>query len=176
MIRTMVISLITAAAMAVIPAIGLLAAEPDANPHMIACLKKSAEMNQAKITLGQLAGDRGANPRIRQFGLQMAGAHKRLNEEVQGLAATKGVPLPSELNEEHKQRVRELSKLTGHAFDREYMAYILRDHQSAVNEFEEHMQLVEDPDVLHWMARTLPLLRFNVEDARWTKNAMQTNP
>ena len=176
MIRSMVISLITAAAVAAIPAIGLLAAEPEAKPHTIACLKKSAEMNQAKITLGQLAGDRGANPRIRQFGLQMAGIHKRLNEEVQGLAATKGIPLSSELNEEHKQKVKEFSQLTGHAFDREYMAYILRDHQNAVNEFEEHMQLVEDPDVLHWMAKTLPLLRFNVEDARWTKNAMQTNP
>ena len=176
MIRSMVISLITAAAVAAIPAIGLLAAEPDANPHTVACLKKSVEMNQAKITLGQLAGDRGANPRIRQFGLQMASAHKRLSEEIQGLTTTKGVQLSSELNDEHKQKVKDLSQLSGHAFDREYLAYILRDHQNSANEFEEHMQVVEDSDVLHWLARTLPLLRAHVEEARGIKYALQTTP
>jgi putative membrane protein len=106
----------------------------------------------------------------------MASAHKRMSEEVQGLATAKGVPLSSELNEEHKQKVKEFSQLTGHAFDREYMTYILRDHQNSANEFEEHMQLVEDSDVLHWIARTLPLLRAHVEEARGIKYAMQTTP
>ncbi|MFO0700777.1 MAG: DUF4142 domain-containing protein [Nitrospira sp.] len=176
MIRTIVISLVTAGAMAVIPATGLLGAEPEAKPHTVACLKKATEMNQAKTALGQLAGDRGANPRVRQFGLQMASAHKKLSEEVQGLATAKGVQLSSELNEEHKQKVKEFSQLSGHAFDREYMAYILRDHQNSANEFDEHMLMVEDPDVLHWIARTLPLLRAHVEEARGIKYALQTNP
>jgi putative membrane protein len=176
MIRTMMISLVTAAAVAVIPVTSLLAAEPDGKPHTVACLKKAAEMNQAGAALGQLAGDRGANPRVRQFGLQIASAHKRLNEEVQGLATTKGVQLSSELNEEHKHKVKEFSQLSGHAFDREYMGYILRDHQNSANEFDEHMLMVEDPDLLHWIARTLPLLRAHVEEARGIKYAMQTTP
>jgi len=175
MIRTIVISLVTAAA-AFIPATGLLAAEPEVKPHTLACLKKAAEMSQAKTALGQLAGDRGANPRVRQFGLQLASTHKRLSEEVHGLATPKGVQLPSELSDEHKQKVKELSQLTGHAFDREYLAYILRDHQNSANEFEEHMLAVEDSDVLHWIARTLPLLRAHVEEARGIKYALQTTP
>ncbi len=72
--------------------------------------------------------------------------------------------------------MKDLSQLSGHAFDREYLAYILRDHQNSANEFEEHMQVVEDLDVLHWIARTLPLLRAHVEEARGIKYAMQTNP
>lgn len=176
MIRTFVISLVTATAAVVIPATGLLGAESEVKPHTLSCLKKAAEMHQSKITLGQLAADRGANTRVRQFGLQMAGAHKRLSEEVQGLATAKGVQLPLELTDEHKQKVKELSQLNGHAFDREYLVYILRDHQSSANEFEEHMLIVEDSDVLHWMARTLPLLRAHVEEARGIKYALQTNP
>ena len=80
MIRTITISLVTAAAMAFIPATGLLAAEPEVKPHTLACLKKAAEMSQAKAALGQLAGDRGANPRVRQFGLHLASAHKKFSE------------------------------------------------------------------------------------------------
>ena len=176
MIRSFVVSLVTATAVVVIPATGLLGAEPEVKPHTLSCLKKAAEMHQAKIALGQLAADRGANPRVRQFGLQMAGAHKKLSEEVQGLATTKGVALPSELSDEHKQKVKELSQLNGHAFDREYLFYILRDHQNSANEFEEHMLVVEDPDVLHWLARTLPLVRAHVEEARGIKYALQTTP
>lgn len=176
MIRTIMISLVTAAAVAVIPVTGLLGAEPETKPHTVSCLNKAAEMHQAKITLGQLAADRGANTRVRQFGLQLAGAHKRLGDEVQGLATAKGVQLPSGLNDEHKQKVKDLSQLSGHAFDREYLAYILRDHQNSANEFEEHMQVVEDSDVLHWLARTLPLLRAHVEEARGIRYALQTNP
>lgn len=176
MIRTLVVGLVTATAVIVTPATGLLAAEPEAKPHTVSCLKKAAEMHQSKITLGQLAADRGANPRVRQFGLQMAGAHKRLSEEVQGLATAKGVQLPSELSDEHKQKAKEFSQLNGHAFDREYLAYILRDHQNTANEFEEHMLVVEDPDVLHWIAKTLPQLRAHVEEARGAKYALQTTP
>lgn len=176
MIRTLVVSLVAATAVVIIPATGPRAAEPDVKPHTVACLKKAAELHQAKITLGQLAADRGANPRVRQFGLQTAGAHKKLNEEVQGLATAKGVQLSAELNEDHKQKVKELSQLNGHAFDREYLVYILRDHQNSANEFEEHMLVVEDPDVLHWIARTLPLVRAHVEEARGIKYALQTTP
>lgn len=176
MIRTIMIGLVTAGALAFIPATGLLAAEPDVKPHTLACLKKAAEMSQAKTALGQLAGDRGANPRVRQFGLQLASAHKKLSEEVQGLATPMGIQLPSALSDEHKQKVKELSQLTGHTFDREYLAYILRDHQNSANEFEEHMLAVEDADVLHWIARTLPMLRAHVEEARGIKYALQTTP
>lgn len=163
-----------AAAVIVIPVTGLFGAEPETKSHTVACLKKAAAMNQAGTALGQLAGDRGANPRVRQFGLQIASAHKRLTEEVQGLATAKGVQRPSELNDEHKPKVKDLSQLSRHAFDREYFVYLLRDRQDSANEFEEHMQVVEDPDLLHWIASTLPLLRVHVEEARGIKYALQT--
>ena len=43
MIRTMVISLVTAAAMAVIPVTGLLGAEPEAKPSTQTLLKKAVD-------------------------------------------------------------------------------------------------------------------------------------
>ncbi len=86
----------------------------------------------------------------------------------------KGVQLPSEVSGEHKQKLKELSSLSGHAFDREYMQYILRDQQNEVNEFEEAMETVEDAAVLRWTHRTLPMLRAHVEEARGIKYSLQT--
>ena len=66
----------------------------------------------------------------------MIPAHKRMRQEVQDMAGQEGVQLPSELSDDHKQKMKEFSQLTGHAFDREYMQYILWDHQRDVQEFE----------------------------------------
>lgn len=174
MIRMMVLGLATAAAVAFIPATGAQSAEQDAKPSTQAFLKKATEMCHAEMALGQLAAERATNKRLKQFGEQISDAHKRISEGVQLLASRHDVKLPSEPSDEHKQKLKELSSLSGHAFDREYMQYILRDQQNEVNEFEEAMQTVEDPDVLRWTHQTLPRLRAHVEEARGIKYSMQT--
>ena len=174
MIRTMVLGLVTVVAVAFIPVTGAHSAEQAAKPSTQAFLKNAAEMCHAEMTLGQLAADRGASKRVREFGAQMKDAHKQIHEGVQRLASRHDVKLPSEPNDEHKQKIKELSSLSGHAFDREYMQYILWDQQKEVNEFEEAMHTLEDPDVLRWTHMTLPRLRSYVEEARGVKYSLQT--
>ena len=176
MIRILVITLATVAAMAFMPADGAHSAAQPVKPSTEAFLKDIAEMCQAKSALGQLAVEQAANTRVKQFVERMIEAHKRIGQETQLLASRHDVKLPSELSDEHKQKLKEFSSLSGHAFDREYLRYILGDLQSEVNEFEESMQILEDPDVFHWAYRIIPTLRAHVEDARGIKYALQTTP
>ena len=176
MIRMLVISLATVAAVAFIPTGVAHSAAQQAKPSTEAFLKNIAEMCQAKSTLGQLAAERAVNTRVKQFAERMIEAHKRIGQETQLLASRHDIKLPSELSDEHKQKLKEFSSLSGHAFDREYLRYILGDLQSEVSEFEENMQILEDPDVFHWAYRIIPTLRAHVEDAREIKYALQTNP
>lgn len=175
MIRTIVISLATATAMAVVPVAWAQSAKPEPKPYTQAFLKKAAEMQQAQISLALLVDGRAASTRVKEFADHMIADHKRISREIQEMAGAKGVQLPKELSDEHKQKLKELTKLSGHAFDREYMQYILWDHQRDVQEFEESMQTAEDPDVLHWSYRTLPMFRAHVEEARWIKQSLQTS-
>ena len=175
MIRTIVISLATATAMAVVPVAWAQSAKPEPKPYTQAFLKKAAEMQQAQISLALLVDGRAASKRAKEFAEEMIAAHKRISREIQEMAGAKGVQLPPELSDEHKRKLKELTPLSGHAFDREYMQYIMWDHQRDVQEFEESMQTVEDPDVLHWSYRTLPMFRAHVEEARWIKQSLQTN-
>ena len=174
MIRMIMIS-VTMVVATVIPAARAQEAKPDPKPYTQAFLKKTAEEQQAQISLALLADERAANTRVRQFADHMTTIHKKLLKEVEELATEKGVMLPSELNDEHARTIKEFSRLSGHTFDRTYMHYILRDHQIDVQEFEEGMQTVEDSDVLHWTYRTLPMLRAHVEEARWLQQSLQTN-
>lgn len=171
MIRTIVISisLAAAAAVTVAPVAWAQEAKAEPRPHTQAFLKKAVEEQEAQIALGKLAAQQAKNDRVKQFGEEMLVAHRRISFELRELAPPRGVQLTTELDEEHKRIRKELSQLSGHAFDREYLQYILRDHQNYVNEFEESMQTVEDADVLRWAHKTLAMLRAHVEQARWTK-------
>ncbi len=167
--RTMMIGLAIAAAVAIISTTGTHAAKPDVKPNTQAFLVKAVEEQLAQIMLSRLAAQQAKNDRVKQFAEEMVVAHLRAKFQLEGLAAPSGVKLPSELDDDHKRIQKELSQLSGHAFDREYLNYILRDHQNYVNEFEESMQTVEDADVLRWAHKTLAMLRAHVEEARWTK-------
>lgn len=175
MMKAFMTSLAIVVAAAVIPAVAAEGTKQEVKPFTQAFLKKTAEEQQAEISLALLADGRAASPRVREFADQMIIMHKKVLKEVEGLAAEKGVDLPSALNDEHAQKIKEFSRLSGHAFDRTYMHYILRDHQIDVGEFEEAMQTLEDSEVLHWTYRTLPKLRAHVEEARWIQQSLQTN-
>lgn len=176
MIRTLLVSLAMVASVALIPVDGAHSAAQQAKPSTEAFLKEVAELCQAKSALGQLAVERTTNTRVKQFVERMIEAHKRIGQETQLLASRHDVKLPSELSDEHKQKLKEFSSLSGHAFDREYLRYVLGDLQREVSEFEENMQILEDPDVFHWAYRIIPTLKAHIEDARGIKYALQTNP
>jgi len=137
---------------------------------------KAAEEQQAQIVLGQLAAKQAKNTRVKNFGDEMVIVHRTVSFQLRELATPRGVQLPLEPDNEHKRVQKELSQLSGHAFDRAYMQQILGDHQNDVNEFEESMQTVDDAEVLRWAHKTLPMLRAHVEDARWILQSLQTNP
>jgi putative membrane protein len=138
-------------------------------------LKQTVEANQAEIALGELAVQRAVNDRVKEFGSQMIEDHKRLNQELEPLAYKKGVKVASQLTAAHKRKVEELSKLSGHPFDRAYMQSILINHEEDVKEFEK-AQALNDPDVKMWASSTLPTLEDHRKNAVLVRNALQTNP
>lgn len=176
MIRTVLIGLATAAAVAIMSIGGTQAAKSDVTPATQAFLKKAAEEQQAQIALGQLAAKQATNTRVKNFGDEMILVHRTVSFQLRELATPRGVQLPLEPDDEHKRIQKELAQRSGHAFDRAYMQQILSDHQNDVNEFEDGMQQIDDAEVLRWAHKTLPMLRAHIEDARWILQSLQTNP
>ncbi|HET9131650.1 MAG TPA: DUF4142 domain-containing protein, partial [Terriglobia bacterium] len=87
-----------------------------------------------------------------------------------------GVQLSPGVSEERKQKVNKLSQLSGYAFDRAYIDYILEDHETIVDEFQRRAETMQDQDIKQWIASTLPALQGHREMAREVKYKLQTNP
>lgn len=88
MIRAFVITLVTAAAVTLVPFAGeAQAAKQEVKPNVQAFLKTVAGKQEGRVALGQLAAQQGKNPRVKQYGEEMVVIHRIVGSELRQLAA-----------------------------------------------------------------------------------------
>lgn len=119
-----------------------------------------------EVELGRVAAQRGTSDAIKQFGQRMVDDHTKVNEELMSLASSKGMTLPTTLDEKHQKDVTKLSGMSGAEFDRAYAKEMLSDHTKDVKEFERQSTRAGDPDIRAFAAKTLPTLQEHLQMAR----------
>ena len=166
MIRAVTVWMMTATAVAFIPATGGQSVKEDTTSSAQSFIEKAAEGQQVEIALGQLAAERAGDKQVKQFGAQMVEDHQKANKEVEQLASKEGVQLPMHLTGKHKDKKEKISQLSGKEFDRAYMTYMLRDHAKDVKEFERGAHALKNPQIQQWAEGTLPVLKQHLQKAR----------
>jgi putative membrane protein len=121
-----------------------------------------------EVQLGQLAVQKASNPDVKSFGQRMVDDHSKANDKLKALASQKGVTLPTTLPAAEKKDVDKLSKLSGSAFDHEYMSMMVKDHKKDVSEFEKETKQARDSDLKSFAQSTLPTLRDHLKMAEDT--------
>lgn len=119
-----------------------------------------------EVELGRLATEKGSSDAVKSFGQRMVDDHSKANAELTQLASTKGVTLPTELDEKHRNDVTKLSTLSGTEFDRAYSKAMLNDHVKDVAAFEKQSSKGADPDIKAFANKTLPTLKEHLELAK----------
>jgi putative membrane protein len=119
-----------------------------------------------EVELGHWAAQKGTSEEVKQFGRRMVDDHSRANTELTQLASSKGVTLPTQLDEKHQKEVSKISRLTGADFDRAYSKMMLKDHEHDVSDFEKQSTSGEDADVKAFASKTLPTLQEHLQMAR----------
>lgn len=155
---------------------GAVAAKADAKADVLAgnereFMQKTAMAGLAEVELARLAQDKAASDAVKQFAQRMAQDHQKANDELKQLAAAKGVSLPTALDKKHAGQKEKLAKLSGVAFDKEYMDHQVDDHSKTVNAFERQARDGKNTDLTAWAAKTLPVLREHLQLARSVEDA-----
>jgi putative membrane protein len=129
-------------------------------------LMDAAMGGMMEVELGRLAAQKGASDAVKQFGQRMVDDHSAANTELMSLATSKGITLPTALDEKHQQHVTKLSGMSGAEFDRAYAKMMLSDHNKDVSAFEKESTKGADPDLKAFATKTLPTLREHQQMAR----------
>jgi predicted outer membrane protein len=119
--------------------------------------------------LGKLAARNAAAEAVRTYGKTLAADHTRALDEASAVAAKLDLNPPDEPSAEAREEQTRLRKLSGRAFDQAFLNYMIKDHQTNIQNFED--QVRAGNGVTSKMAeRQLPALRKHLEMAKTLKS------
>ena len=127
---------------------------------------QAGEAGLAEVRQSEVAQQRARNAEVKAFAQRMVTDHGKGNAELQQLATTKGLVVPTALNQQHQAAVSHLQGLEGREFDRMYIQHMIEDHQKVVSLFENAERTAQDPDLRGWVTKTLPTLREHLKHAQ----------
>ena len=130
-------------------------------------LTDMALSNMAEIETAKLALSKSQNQEVKTFAQQMIDDHSKAQAEVESLAQAKGVTLPTELDAKHKAMAAKLEKLSGEAFDKQYMQMAgLKDHKATHAKLEKISKNAKDADVKAAARKTIPIVEQHLKAAQ----------
>jgi putative membrane protein len=129
-------------------------------------MANAARGGMLEVQLGNLAAQKASSNDVKQFGERMATDHSQLGQRLQQLASNLGVSLPQDLKPEQQNVASRLEKLSGKAFDREYMKEMVSDHTKDISEFERAASQATNADIKQFASEALPTLRDHLKMAR----------
>jgi putative membrane protein len=136
-------------------------------------MMEAATAGMEEVELGRMAATKGSTDAVKQFGQRMVDDHSKANEELMQIASTKGVTLPTALDDKHKADIDKMSKLSGADFDRAYIKEAgVKDHDKAVKLFQGESTKGKDADVKAFADKTLPTVQEHLRMARDLDNSM----
>jgi len=123
----------------------------------------AANGGMAEVELGQLAQQKAANPKVKDFGAMMVTDHTKANDEMKALATAKGITLPVAINTDEQKIKDDLSAKTGADFDKAYVSNMIDDHKKDIKEFEDASQNCKDANLKAFAVKTLPTLKMHLD-------------
>ena len=134
-------------------------------------MKNAAESNFAEIAAADLALKKGTSADVKAFAQKMIDDHKKADSELQTLAASKGVKLPTDASMVQKGKAKILEQRDGTSFDHHYAENQVGAHKDAVKLFEKASKDAKDADVKAWAAKMLPALQHHLQEAQALEQA-----
>jgi putative membrane protein len=130
-------------------------------------MTKVAGGGMFEVEAAKMAEQKATDPAIKEHAAKLVKDHTQANSELMQLASSKGVTLPAKLPRDKQGELDKLSKLSGAAFDRDFMRRVgIADHQADIKEFEKGSRSAKDPELKSWIDKTLPGLRDHLAQAQ----------
>ena len=93
----------------------------------------------AEVELGRMAAERAVNPDVKKFGQMMVDDHTKANDELTQLASQHNIPVPTDLDDKHRDLRDKLAKLQGADFDKEYMDAMADGHDDVLGKLRSRV-------------------------------------
>ena len=102
-------------------------------------LQQDAQGGAYEMQLAQLALQKSADPRIRQFAQQDVSDHTALNQQAEQIARQNQVPIRTSVTPDKQAKLDHISTLTGAAFDKAFIGEMKAINKEDKSDFKEEL-------------------------------------
>jgi putative membrane protein len=106
--------------------------------------KEAAQGGMAEVKLGQLAQEKGSSDTVKGFGKRMVDDHSKAGDKLKEVASRESITLPTNISAKDQAIYDRLSNLNGAAFDRSYARDMVKDHETDVAAFQDHLKQAKE--------------------------------
>jgi putative membrane protein len=122
--------------------------------------------DNSEVKLGKLAAKQGGSAGVREFGDMLVADHGKAKVKVAALARGMNVPTTEETKAEADAEYAKLQGLSGDAFDKEFVAYMVEDHKKDIAKFKDEANSDDPAPVTRLAADTVPELEKHLSKAQ----------
>jgi len=129
-------------------------------------LKKVTNAGMAEIQLAKLAQQKATIDAVKNFAAMLERDHSAVNQQVKNLADQRNVALPAVISDDKQKMYTDMEKMTGKAFDKDYISMMVKAHNDGISLFEDTRSNASDIDVKNFADKTLPALKMHLDSAK----------
>jgi len=129
-------------------------------------LKKVTNSGMAEVQLAKLAQQKATIDAVKNFAAMLERDHTAVNDQVKTLAGQRNVAVPSTISDDKQKMYSDMEKMTGKAFDKEYISMMVKSHNDGISLFEDTKSNASDIDVKNFADKTLPALKMHLDSAK----------
>lgn len=130
-------------------------------------MRDMAHANLSEIATGELALKQSQNDEVKAYAQKMIDDHTTAQKELEQLAQSKGVTLPTEPDAKHKAAMKAMSVLEGEKFDKMYMAQGgVRDHKNTHELLTKAQKSAKDPELQAHVKKVTPIVEQHLTMAQ----------
>lgn len=120
-------------------------------------IKEAGTGGLMEVRMANIALKNAADPKVKAFAQQMVRDHGQANRELAAIAKENGIIIPTAIIPEKKAHIDMLRKLSGAAFDKQYMAMMVEDHKKTIELFKSG-QALNKPELIAFAKKTSPVI------------------
>lgn len=129
-------------------------------------IDKAARSNDFIIATAKLAATQARNPHVKDFAARLVSDHTASQDRLKAIADRHGTTLPDDLNTDEEHVLDSLKAEKGRAFDRDFTALQIADHNDAAPLFQAEAAGGSDPALKTYATDMQAAIQSHLDMAR----------
>jgi putative membrane protein len=139
-------------------------ADVDINGDEKSFILQAAAGSMEEIASGNLIIQSSSNASVKAFAKRLVKDHTKASLELEKIATTKGLTLPSTLSEVQLKRIAGMKALSGRQLDVQYITMMIDNHAKTEEIFGKATSF-KDLELKEFALNTLPAIQTHLKDA-----------